>query len=101
LEGGTAHRRAQGRENKSPWGRGSTIQRGEGEIDGGNSEGVGSAMKRLDLGLQDTPRSLIYRDQKNRQKGKHNTMASRNSMKRKSTQQSQRSGWQILLISGP
>ena len=48
--------------------RGDTaIQRGEGGVDGGIARDRG-CNERLDLGLQDAPRSTIYRDQTNRQK---------------------------------
>ena len=48
----------------------SAIQMGEGRIDREVVGTVGGCDRRLDLGLQDAPRSTIYRDQTRRRKGK-------------------------------
>ena len=59
---GAAHSRAQGGGDKSVPGEGTLVFRG------GKGEWLGTkgCDERLDLGLQDTPRSTIYTDQTNR-----------------------------------
>jgi len=51
--------------------RGTVLFReGKGEFDGGIVRAFQGCDRRLDLGLQDAPRSTIYRDQTRRRKGK-------------------------------
>ena len=55
-----------GERTSHPKGGDSAIQRGKGELMEGMVRAVGGCDRRLDLGLQDAPRSTIYRDQTNR-----------------------------------